>query len=449
METGRFSHFFPLTRSIPPATAYTTMRGADRKHAPRIEPGAWFPPPPTLYKWEKGGNKNKSNRRADEWHMNVIQADSIPFMPLGRARIANRIQSMDVFIFFFLVRPTVHVRTNDDPNGKAKRLAEIKAFFFSLFCFQVLSVGRPSAPFIYLSGRKSGGGGCVLARASAGPRSIARVNDTRLTWSRRKHTAAIEDLRLNTYTTARTLEFRSQSKHAWISSLRRPFDGNRHSPFTPESTPQHFKQPDILRRITSLDGTHKKNKEGTTEEAAIKSEMDICFPSSIFWRREWERRSPRRHVEENDIKDKLRQTAGKASKIPRHYISQKHRRCFQTTWEKEKGDQQVQSASLKTFGLGKMARRWAAKLGVAPAVQYAWANKGNTHTRARVYNNNYQDQGPGNSTIQADCIIWSHPPAKYLPKSRRLQKFSVLSSARNGGHGNNNEFNPFSAQADH
>ena len=289
----------------------------------------------------------------------------------------------------------------------------------------------------------------MLARASAGPRSIARVNDTRLTWSRRKHTAAIEDLRLNTYTTARTLEFRSQSKHAWISSLRRPFDGNRHSPFTPESTPQHFKQPDILRRITSLDGTHKKNKEGTTEEAAIKSEMDICFPSSIFWRREWERRSPRRHVEENDIKDKLRQTAGKASKIPRHYISQKHRRCFQTTWEKEKGDQQVQSASLKTFGLGKMARRWAAKLGVAPAVQYAWANKGNTHTRARVYNNNYQDQGPGNSTIQADCIIWSHPPAKFLPKSRRLQKFSVLSSARNGGHGNNNEFNPFSAQADH
>ena len=224
----------------------------------------------------------------------------------------------------------------------------------------------------------------MLARASAGPRSIARVNDTRLTWSRRKHTAAIEDLRLNTYTTARTLEFRSQSKHAWISSLRRPFDGNRHSPFTPESTPQHFKQPDILRRITSLDGTHKKNKEGTTEEAAIKSEMDICFPSSIFWRREWERRSPRRHVEENDIKDKLRQTAGKASKIPRHYISQKHRRCFQTTWEKEKGDQQVQSASLKTFGLGKMARRWAAKLGVAPAVQYAWANKGNTHTHTRA-----------------------------------------------------------------
>ena len=146
METGRFSHFFPLTRSIPPATAYTTMRGADRKHAPRIEPGAWFPP--TLYKWEKGGNKNKSNRRADEWHMNVIQADSIPFMPLGRARIANRIQSMDVFIFFFLVRPTVHVRTNDDPNGKAKRLAEIKAFFFSLLLSSL--VGRPSVGSFYL-----------------------------------------------------------------------------------------------------------------------------------------------------------------------------------------------------------------------------------------------------------------------------------------------------------
>ena len=172
METGRFSHFFPLTRSIPPATAYTTMRGADRKHAPRIEPGAWFPP--TLYKWEKGGNKNKSNRRADEWHMNVIQADSIPFMPLGRARIANRIQSMDVFIFFFLVRPTVHVRTNDDPNGKAKRLAEIKAFFFLSFAFKSCrSAVRRLLLFIYRVERAAAAAVCSPVRALAHAQSPA------------------------------------------------------------------------------------------------------------------------------------------------------------------------------------------------------------------------------------------------------------------------------------
>ena len=52
------------------------------------------------------------------------------------------------FYFFFLVRPTVHVRTNDDPNGKAKRLAEIKAFFFSLLLSSL--VGRPSVGSFYL-----------------------------------------------------------------------------------------------------------------------------------------------------------------------------------------------------------------------------------------------------------------------------------------------------------
>ena len=353
------------------------------------------------------------------------------------------------FYFFFLVRPTVHVRTNDDPNGKAKRLAEIKAFFFSLLLSSL--VGRPSVGSFYLFIGSKERRRRLCARPCERWPTLNRPRERHPPYlvptethgrHRRPPTKYLhdgEDLGVPIAVQAR-VNFVSPSPVWWKSTLSiharidaATFQTARHSP-------TNYKLGW---------NTQKKPKEGTTEEAAIKSEMDICFPSSIFWRREWERRSPRRHVEENDIKDKLRQTAGKASKIPRHYISQKHRRCFQTTWEKEKGDQQVQSASLKTFGLGKMARRWAAKLGVAPAVQYAWANKGNTHTRARVYNNNYQDQGPGNSTIQADCIIWSHPPAKYLPKSRRLQKFSVLSSARNGGHGNNNEFNPFSAQADH
>ena len=38
-----------------------------------------------------------------------------------------------------------------------------------------------------------------------------------------------------------------------------------------------------------MEHTKKKTKEGTTEEAAIKSEMDICFPSSIFFDEESEK----------------------------------------------------------------------------------------------------------------------------------------------------------------
>lgn len=78
------------------------------------------------------------------------------------------------FYFFFLVRPTVHVRTNDDPNGKAKRLAEIKAFFFLSFAFKSCrSAVRRLLLFIYRVERAAAAAVCSPVRALAHAQSPA------------------------------------------------------------------------------------------------------------------------------------------------------------------------------------------------------------------------------------------------------------------------------------